>query len=168
MNSESAEAAAHREARTYPDRPFVTVGGVIIDDGRVVLIRRRFEPSAGRWTLPGGMLEIGETLEAAVRREMLEETGLIVEVGPVAEVLERITHDADRRVQYHYVLIDYVCRPVSGELRAGSDADAAAWVRPGEFDRYDLADRARAVVARALAVQSAGQKVECAKDESGR
>ncbi len=153
MSNESAEAAAHRVSRSYPDRPIVTVGGVIVHDGRIVLVRRRFEPAAGRWSLPGGMLEVGEALETAVAREMLEETGLVVEVGPVAEVLERIVHDADHRVQYHYVLIDYVCRPVAGELRAGSDADGAAWVHPDEFDRYGLSEKARAVIGRALTVQ---------------
>ncbi len=115
-----------------------------------MLIRRRFEPSAGRWTLPGGTVEIGETLEEAVAREMLEETGLVVSVGPVVEVFDRIVRDADRRVQYHYVLVDYVCHPVSGELGASSDADRAAWVHPDEFAAYGLTPKALGVVARAF------------------
>ena len=81
-------------------------------DGKVVLIKRRYEPMQGQWSLPGGGVEVGETLEAAVAREMLEETGLQVEVGPVIEVFDRIMRDDDQRVRYHYVLVDYLCWPV--------------------------------------------------------
>ena len=99
------------EPRAYPDRPFVGVGAVIVHQGRVVLIKRRFEPLAGQWSLPGGAVDVGETLVECVAREMLEETGLVVEVGPVVEVFDRIIHDGDGRVQFHYVLVDYLCRP---------------------------------------------------------
>ena len=92
--------------RQYPERPIVGVGAVIIDDGKVLLIRRRYEPLAGQWSLPGGAVDIGETLEAATAREMKEETGLDVEVGPVIEVFDRIIKDEDERVRYHYVLVD--------------------------------------------------------------
>jgi 8-oxo-dGTP diphosphatase len=136
--------------REYPERPIVGVGAVIVVDGRVVLIRRRFEPLKGEWSLPGGGVEIGETLEAAVAREIQEETGLDVEVGPVIEVFDRITRDPDRRVRYHYVLVDYLCFPVGGELRAGSDVDAAVLVAPGEIGPYQLASKATAVIERAL------------------
>ena len=104
-------------SRAYPDRPFVGVGGVIVDQGRVVLIKRRFEPLAGQWSLPGGAVDVGETLVECVAREMLEETGLVVEVGPVVEVFDRIIRDGDGRVQFHYVLVDYVCRPIGGGCR---------------------------------------------------
>ena len=101
------------------------MGAVIVQDGRVVLIKRRFEPLAGQWSLPGGTLELGETLEAGVAREIREETGLEIEVGPVVEVFDRILLDPDQRVRYHFVLIDYLCRPIGGRLEAGSDvADA--------------------------------------------
>jgi 8-oxo-dGTP diphosphatase len=138
------------EGRQYPERPIVGVGAVIVMDGRVVLVRRRFEPLKGQWSLPGGGVEIGETLEAAVAREMLEETGLEVEVGPVIEVFDRITRDVDQRVRYHYVLVDYLCFPLGGELRAGSDVDAAMLVAPGELGLYQLTAKATAVIERAL------------------
>ena len=137
-------------SRDYPDRPFVGVGAVIVQDGRVVLIRRRYEPLAGRWSLPGGIVEIGESLEGCVVREMREETGLDVEVGPVIEVFDRITRDGNGRVRYHYVLVDYLCWPVGGALAAGSDAAAAALVHPSDLGTYDLTAKATAVVARAL------------------
>ena len=136
--------------RDYPDRPYVGVGAVIVQHGNVVLIRRRFEPLAGQWSLPGGVVEIGETLESSVAREMQEETGLTVEVGPVIEVFDRITRDTDGRVRYHYVLVDYLCWPVSGGLRAGSDVDDAVLVEPSDLYRYNLTLKATAVIERAL------------------
>ena len=138
--------------RTYPERPFVGVGAVILDGARVVLIRRRNEPLAGQWSLPGGIVEAGETLDACVRREMAEETGLAVTVGPVVEVFDRITRDEDGRVQYHYVLVDYLCWPAGGVLRAGSDADAAAWVEVSDLSRYGVSERITAVIERARAL----------------
>ena len=139
-------------SREYPERPIVGVGGVIIDDGRVVLIRRRFEPLAGQWSLPGGTVDVGETLEAATAREMLEETGLEVEVGPIVEVFDRIMLDEAQRVRYHFVLVDYLCRPIAGELQAGSDVDAAELVDPADMDRYRLTAKATAVIHRAFAL----------------
>ena len=136
--------------REYPDRPFVGVGAVIVDRRRVVLVRRRSAPLAGEWSLPGGAVETGETLESCVAREMLEETGLQVEVGPVIEVFDRITRDEEGRVQFHYVLVDYLCWPAGGALQAGSDVDAAVWADVSELTGYHLANEARAVIARAL------------------
>jgi ADP-ribose pyrophosphatase YjhB (NUDIX family) len=137
-------------SREYPERPIVGIGGVILDRGRVVLIRRRYEPLAGQWSLPGGALEIGETLEAAVAREMLEETGLDVEVGPVIEVFDRIMLDAERRVRYHYVLVDYLCWKVGGELRAGGDVDRAVLVDPADLAQFNLTTKAAAIIGRGL------------------
>jgi mutator protein MutT len=136
--------------RRYPDRPYVGIGGVIVHDGRVVLVKRRFEPLAGQWSIPGGAVEAGETLEACVVREMNEETGFVVEVGPVVEVLDRITRDDEGRVLYHFVLIDYLCRPVGGELRAGSDVAEAVLAEPSELAQYELTEKALTVIERAL------------------
>jgi mutator protein MutT len=136
--------------RSYPDRPFVGVGAVIVDEDGVVLVRRRSEPLKGEWSLPGGAVEVGETLEACVAREIEEETGLQVRVGPVVEVLDRITRDSDGRVRYHFVLVDYLCWPIGGALRGGSDADEARLVAVEELERYALTSTALAVIARAL------------------
>jgi len=139
-------------SRAYPDRPFVGVGAVIVDAGRVVLVRRGSPPLAGQWSLPGGAVDVGETLQESVAREMREETGLDVEVGPVIEVLDRITRDDEGRVQFHYVLVDYLCRPVGGFLVAGSDVDAAVLAAPEELPAFGLTDVAAAVIGRALAM----------------
>jgi mutator protein MutT len=140
-------------SRAYPDRPFVGVGAVIVDGtGRVLLVKRRFEPLAGQWSLPGGAVDVGETLEACVIREMREETGLDVEVGRVIEVFDRIMHDAEGRVQYHYVLVDYVCRPVGGTLTAASDVADVAWVEPAALPDFRLTDKATAVIAQGISL----------------
>jgi 8-oxo-dGTP diphosphatase len=146
------------DTRKYPDRPFAGVGGVIVEDGKVVLIRRRFEPLKGQWSLPGGAVELGETLVSSVAREMREETGLDVDVGPVIEVFDRITRDEDGRVRYHYVLVDYLCWPRGGELRAGSDVDAAVLVAPADFAAYHLTAKATAVIERALELHRAAPR----------
>ena len=135
------------DRRLYPERP---IGAVILDAGKVVLIHRKYEPLAGRWSLPGGTLELGETLETGIARELLEETGLEVEVGPVIEVFDRILLDDQQRVRYHFVLIDYLCRPVGGILRAGSDVDDAVLVDPEALEPFELTAKATAVIARAL------------------
>jgi ADP-ribose pyrophosphatase YjhB (NUDIX family)/ketosteroid isomerase-like protein len=137
-------------SRSYPSRPIVGVGAVILVDGRVVLIKRRFEPLAGQWSLPGGTLEVGETLEAGVAREMAEETGLTVEVGPVVEVFDRILLDEDRRVRYHFVLIDYLCRPVGGRLAHGSDVADVALADPNDLASYRLTPKAASIIRKAV------------------
>jgi ADP-ribose pyrophosphatase YjhB (NUDIX family) len=136
-------------ARQYPARPIVGVGGVVLIDGRVLLIKRRFEPLAGRWSLPGGTLEVGETLAEGLAREMKEETGLDVEVGPVVDVFDRITRDPDGRTRFHYVLVDYLCRPRGGEPVAGSDVSEVALVEIDDLGRYDLTVKTREVIAEA-------------------
>jgi 8-oxo-dGTP diphosphatase len=135
--------------RPYPERPVVGVGAVVLDGDRVLLIKRGHAPLKGQWSLPGGGVEIGETLEQAIAREVIEETGLIVEVGPMVEVLDRISRDADGRVEHHFVLVDFVCRPSGGILRWASDADDAAWVALTDLARYEVAPVTISVIQKA-------------------
>ncbi len=136
--------------REYPDRPIVGVGAVIIEDGRVLLVRRAHPPLAGKWSLPGGMVELGETLRSAAEREAREETGLIVKASDVVEVLDRIIPGEDGSVQYHYVLVDFLCRRTGGTLQAGGDASEVAWAKPDELAKYELEKVAVAVIGKAL------------------
>ena len=136
--------------RLYPSRPIVGVGGVIVDGDHVVLIKRKYEPLALRWSIPGGTLEVGEPLEVGVARELREETGLEVRVGPVIEVFDRITRDENGDVRYHFVLVDYLCWPVGGELQAGSDVADARFIEPADLPGYNLTVKANDVIARAL------------------
>ncbi|MDR3724778.1 MAG: NUDIX hydrolase [Terracidiphilus sp.] len=124
--------------REFPEAPLVGVGAVIVDKGRVLFIRRGTEPMKGRWSIPGGLVELGESLTDAVRREVKEETGLEVEVVELIELLDRIYRD-DTRVRYHYVIADYLCRVTGGETHAGSDAAEAHWAgRPEWTSPNDL------------------------------
>lgn len=136
--------------RQYPERPIVGVGAVIVDHGRVLLGRRGSPPLQGRWSLPGGVVELGETLRAAAEREALEETGLIVKAGAVLEILDRIIPGENGRVEYHYVLVDFLCERVGGDLRAGADALEVAWARPEELEQFQLEQLALAVIKKAF------------------
>jgi len=136
--------------RPYPERPVVGVGAVVLDGSRVLLIKRGHAPLKGQWSLPGGGVETGETLEQAIAREVLEETGLTIEVGPILEVLDRISRDADGRVEHHFVLIDFVCRPTGGILSGASDADDAAWVELADLPRYEVAAVTVSVIQKAV------------------
>ena len=121
--------------REYPLAPHVGVGAVIVKDGRVLLVQRATEPALGRWSIPGGLVEVGESLIAAVEREVREETGLEIEPVELVELLDRIHRDGDR-VRYHYVIADYLCRVVGGSLNAASDAAAVRWVEPAEWNSH--------------------------------
>lgn len=152
-----AKKPAPASDRQYPTRPLVGVGAVVLmDDGQIVLVKRRHEPLAGQWSLPGGMLELGETLQAGAAREIREETGLVVDVGAVVEVFDRILVDDTGRVRYHFVLIDYLCRPRGGTLAAGSDVAAVALANPRALGPYRITEKAQAVVAHALAAAERG------------
>lgn len=134
-----------REAAPAIDRPSVGVGAVLIHEGKVLLIRRGKEPLRGRWVVPGGTVEVGETLEEALVREIQEETGLVVRPLEVVTVFDRIERDGDS-VRYHYVIVDYLCRYVSGTPRAASDAEEVAYVAREDLPRYALPPKALEVV----------------------
>ena len=138
--------------REYPDQPIVGVGAVIVDRGRVLLARRARAPLLGCWSLPGGVVELGETLRAAAEREAQEETGLAVKAGEVLEVLDRIIPVENGRPQYHYVLIDFLCEPAGGELRAGGDAAEVAWAAEKDLGSYQLEEPALKVIRKALRI----------------
>jgi ADP-ribose pyrophosphatase YjhB (NUDIX family) len=121
--------------REFPSTPLVGVGAVVVQDGRALLVRRGTEPLKGHWTLPGGLLEVGEALTAGVIREVREETGLDVEPIELIELLDRI-HREDDRVRYHYVIADYLCRVTGGKLLAASDGDAVRWVERAEWNSH--------------------------------
>ena len=140
--------------RIYPERPIVGVGAVVLDGGRVVLVKRAHEPLTGEWSLPGGAVDVGETLEEAIRREIREETCLEVEVGPIVDVLDRIRYDPDGRVKFHYVLIDFLCRPCGGTLQCASDAEEAAWAERADLGRYGVAEATISVIDKAIARRS--------------
>jgi ADP-ribose pyrophosphatase YjhB (NUDIX family) len=124
-------------SRHYPSSPVLGVGAVILHGNRVLLVKRGREPLKGQWSIPGGVLELGETLAEGLKREILEEVGLEIRVLEIVEVFERINRDEQGDVAYHYVLADYLCEPAGGALRAGDDADAAAW-----FDREEVSSLA--------------------------
>ncbi|HXA85070.1 MAG TPA: NUDIX domain-containing protein [Candidatus Dormibacteraeota bacterium] len=149
MNSEStpAEPSSPRSnRREYPDRPIVGVAAVIVDQRRVLLIKRGSPPLLGEWSLPGGVVELGETLRAAAEREAREETGLIVKAGEVLEVLDRIIPGKDTAPQYHYVLIDFLCNMHGGELHAGGDAADVSWASENELGKFKLEQPALEVI----------------------
>ena len=126
------------DGRTYPDRPLVGVGAVVVHDGRALIVQRGAQPRRGEWTVPGGLLELGETLRAGVEREVLEETGLVVKAGPVLDVFDSIYPDSEGRTQYHYVLIDFLCEWISGELKPASDILDARWITLADLEGTPL------------------------------
>ena len=135
--------------REFPDHPLVGVGGVVIHCGRVLLIRRGGEPLKGEWSIPGGLVELGEELAEGARRELKEETGLDVEPLEILTVFDRIFRKG-RRVRYHFVIVDFACRLKGGRLRPGSDVLEARWVRREELPKYHLTEKAYSVVLRAF------------------
>ena len=154
-------------AREYPDRPVVGIGGVVIEKGRTLLIRRGTEPLLGHWSIPGGTLEIGESLQQGVARELLEETGLEVRVLDMIEVFERIflaekpaTGKARAGPRFHYVIVDYLCERISGEARAGSDVTDVAFAREDELEQFHLTETATRILRKAFAMDRERQKAQ--------
>ncbi len=154
-------------AREYPDRPVVGIGGVVIEKGRTLLIRRGTEPLLGQWSIPGGTLEIGESLQQGVARELLEETGLQVRVLDMIEVFERIflaekpaTGKARAGPRFHYVIVDYLCERISGEARAGSDVTDVAFAREDELEQFHLTETATRILRKAFAMDRERQKAQ--------
>jgi len=141
----------NEDNRQYPSRPFIGVGALIFQDGKILLVERGKEPLKGYWSIPGGVLETGETLATGIRREVLEETGLEVEVLSLFEIFERIMPDSEGRTEYHYVLIDYVCRPVGGRLEPATDVSGAAWASERDLPSYRLTEGTLGVIERAFA-----------------
>jgi ADP-ribose pyrophosphatase YjhB (NUDIX family) len=142
--------------RHYPEQPLVGVAAVIFRGEEVLLVRRGQEPAKGVWSLPGGLMELGETLSDAIKREILEETGLNVKILGVTAVLERIYRDPAGQIPYHYVLIDFVCDYEEGELKPGSDITAARFVSVADLNRMDLPEFTAKVVHRAREQKQAG------------
>jgi 8-oxo-dGTP diphosphatase len=136
-----ADEMANALQREFPGAPIVGVGAVVVDRERVLLVQRGHEPAKGKWSLPGGILELGESLVQGVVREVEEESGLVVEAIELIELIDRVDRvsgAAGERVRYHFVIADYLCRVVGGELKAGSDAEAVRWVERAEW-KNDLA-----------------------------
>jgi 8-oxo-dGTP diphosphatase len=137
--------------REFPEHPLVGIGAIIIENGRVLLVKRAHPPIQGQWSIPGGVLEVGELVREAAIREAREETGLIVEPGELLGVYDRILHDREQRVQYHYVLVDFLCRPVGGELLAASDAAEVRWFTREELPTLNLAEDTLDVIGKGFA-----------------
>lgn len=137
--------------REFPEFPLIGVGAIIIERSRVLLAKRAHPPIQGQWSIPGGVLEVGEMVRDAAIREAREETGLLIEPGELLGVFDRILRDSEQRVQYHYVLIDFLCRPVGGELRAASDAEDVGWFTLEELPALNLAEDTQQVIRKGFA-----------------
>ena len=136
--------------REYAGHPMVGVGGIVLNEGKVLLVRRGQQPGYGKWSIPGGMVELGETLTEAIRREVLEECGIEIELTDVIAVLERVIRREDERVRYHYILIDFLGYWKGGELQPASDILEARWADPSEMENLEMTDRTKQVVFEAM------------------
>ncbi len=129
--------------RLYPDQPIVGIGIVIVENSKIVLVKRGNEPAKGKWTIPGGLVELGESNEQAVIREAKEETLLTVENPKLIDVVSQVEHDSEGKIRYHYIIIDYLVHVVCGNMAAASDAVELRWVPFDEAENYDLTDSFR-------------------------
>jgi len=146
--------------REFPEVPLVGVGAIIIEDGRVVLVKRAHPPLQAEWSIPGGVLEVGEPVREAAIREAREETGLTVEPGELLGVFDRVLRDAEQRVQYHYVLIDFLCQRVAGDLAAASDAAEVRWFTREELPALKLAKDTLDVILKGFAKPNSNPDAE--------
>lgn len=137
-------------SRRYPDRPIIAVGAIVAENGRVLMARRGKEPSYGLWSVPGGAVHLGEDLKAAACREIKEELGIEVELTDVIEIMERVTRDAEGRIQYHYVVIDYLARHVGGEPAPSPEALEVRWIAPEDFPQYEMTRGTAEIILRML------------------
>ncbi|MEM0457003.1 MAG: NUDIX hydrolase [Nitrososphaerota archaeon] len=132
--------------KEYPKMPVVAVGALILQDHNILLVKRKNEPGKGRWSIPGGSVELGESLKDAVVREVYEETGLLVEVSELLDIIEVIRRDNAGNIIFHYVILDYLAKPISGTLRAASDASDVIWVSVDEAMNMEITDSLRAML----------------------
>jgi 8-oxo-dGTP diphosphatase len=137
--------------REFPEVPLVGVGAIIIEDSRVLLVKRAHPPLQSQWSIPGGVLEVGELIREAAIREAREETGLIVEPGELLGVYDRVLRNLEQRVQYHYVLIDFLCRRTGGELQAADDAAEVRWFTREQLPPLNLAEDTQDVIRKGFA-----------------
>jgi 8-oxo-dGTP diphosphatase len=146
----AGQEACATDDRRYPKRPLVGVGALILDGERILMAQRGKQPLLGWWSLPGGALETGELLADAVRREVLEETGLEIEPLGVIEIFERIMRDDTGAPEYHYVLIDYICRTIGGALQAGDDVCRVEWIARGDLAKLQITEGTLGVIEKAF------------------
>ena len=132
--------------REYPEYPFVGVGALIHKGGKILLIKRRFEPNKGRWSLPGGLVERGEKVEEATLREVKEELGIGVTLERLMDIADEIIPDGKGQVKYHYVLIDFLARPKMGRIRLNKESSAYRWIRPETVENLNSSNNTRAIV----------------------
>jgi 8-oxo-dGTP diphosphatase len=161
MSSNIGDGAETSEQRTYPERPIVAVGGVVIHESRVLLIRRGKPPLEGRWSIPGGLLEVGETIAQGIERELGEETAVRVRVLELIEIYEKVLRDEEDQPRYHFVILDYLCAFVGGSARAGGDAAEVVWASEQQLDSLALTGAASQVIGKAFAAvrgRAAGQR----------
>jgi 8-oxo-dGTP diphosphatase len=138
------------DAREYPNQPRIGVGALIFRDDHILLVQRGHEPNKGKWTIPGGLVELGESLEQAVHRELLEECGITARLLDRLNVFEYIQHDDNARVKYHYIIVDYLAEYLKGKLQAGSDIDQASWIAIDEVQSFDITDGLKPAIDHAL------------------
>lgn len=152
-------------SRSYPERPIPAVGAVVVKGDEVLLVRRGKEPGYGEWSIPGGAIQVGETMAEAVVREITEEVGIVVELVGLVETLDRIVRDERGGARYHYVLMDFLCLHRSGTLRAGSDVLAARWVKEADLAEYGLPKETEGVIRKGLEMAGSWER---GRDDTGR